>query len=63
MNLVQNSSDIPKPPQNKTLWTIVVQLGKKVEGYDTPDSIQMISEESQTASSDRESAIAIRAEV
>jgi hypothetical protein len=33
MNLVQGSKDIPKPPQNRTLWTIVIPLRTKTVGY------------------------------
>jgi hypothetical protein len=63
MNLVQGNRGIPKPPQNRTLWTIVLPLRKKTVGYIISDNLQMLSDESQTASRDRVSAMAIRADL
>ena len=53
--------NVPKPPQNRTLWTIVTPLRKKTVDYVISDNLQMLSDESQTASRDRVSAMAIRA--
>jgi hypothetical protein len=63
MNFVQGSKNIPKPPQNRTLWTMVMPLRKKTVGYVISDNLQMLSDESQTASRDRVSAMAIRTDL
>lgn len=63
INQVQCSRDAPNPPQNRTLWTIVMPLPNKTLDFAISCSLRILLDGSQTAKSDYVSAMAVRAEL